>query len=193
MRMFTNTMATPHKKGFEESIAIPEGVEISNQGNTWKVKGRSGEVEKVLIAPSVTVTKQGNKLSLSTSSSSRKGKRMLYTFTAHMKNMVVGAQKGFTYRLKVCSGHFPITVKVEAKHVVISNFLGEKIPRTAVIMPNVNVRVEKDMIIVTSPDKEAAGQTAASIERATNVGKRDVRIFQDGCYITEKPERGGVA
>ena len=103
--------------------------------------------------------------------------------------MIAGCQQPFVYKLKVCSGHFPITVKKEGEKIFISNFLGEKIPRVSPILPHVDVKIDKDIIIVSSSDREAAGQTAANLERATYITKRDRRVFQDGCYITEKPQR----
>ncbi|PSP31946.1 50S ribosomal protein L6, partial [Halobacteriales archaeon QH_10_67_22] len=39
-------------------------------------------------------------------------------------------------------------------------------------------------------DIEAVGQTAADIEQLTRVQDKDVRVFQDGVYITDKPNRG---
>jgi len=133
-----------------------------------------------------------NGIVVSSPSDTRKYKRMFYTFRSHLRNMLDGAQNGFHYKLKICSGHFPMTVKVEGQQVVISNFLGEKIPRRARILPQVTVKVDKDTITITSADLEAAGQTAANIEKSTNVGTRDRRVFQDGCYIIEKPGRSFI-
>jgi large subunit ribosomal protein L6 len=81
-----------------------------------------------------------------------------------------------------------MTLKVEGSKLAINNFLGEKKPRFAEILPNVNVDIKGQNITVSSPDKEAAGQTAANFEKATKVKNRDRRIFQDGIYIVEKPE-----
>jgi len=70
--------------------------------------------------------------------------------------------------------------------VVISNFLGEKIPRKANILKDVKVQLDNDILIVEGLDKEKTAQTAANIERATRITNRDRRVFQDGCYIISK-------
>ena len=43
-----------------------------------------------------------------------------------------------------------------------------------------------DRVLLTGPDVEAVGQTAANIEQATRIRGFDPRIFQDGIYITKK-------
>ena len=46
--------------------------------------------------------------------------------------------------------------------------------------------IKGDIIIVEGIDKELAGQTAARIEQSTRITNKDRRVFQDGCYITDK-------
>ena len=82
--------------------------------------------------------------------------------------------------------HFPMSVSIQGDYLVIKNFLGERKERKAKILPQVNVKIEKNIITVESSDKEKAGQTAANIERATRIRKRDRRIFQDGIWLVQK-------
>jgi large subunit ribosomal protein L6 len=180
-------MVQQKQEKMEEIIFIPEGVEATIEEKKLSLKGPSGTVEKLFANPLIMLTKKDNTISLSAPSTVRNYKKMLFTYRAHINNMVKGTQEKFVYTLKICSGHFPMTVKVEEDKIIITNFLGEKIPRISKILPNVEVKVDKDIITVTSPDREAAGQTAANLEKATHITNRDRRVFQDGCYIIEKP------
>ena len=71
--------------------------------------------------------------------------------------------------------------------VVIGNFLGERQSRSANIISGVNVKVDKDVILITGIDREKVGQVGANIEKATKITGFDRRVFQDGCYIIKKP------
>ena len=119
----------------------------------------------------------------------KKEKTMIGTYSAHIKNLLAGVKSGFDYKLKICSGHFPMTVAVEKNKVMINNFMGEKVPRSARIFLGVDVKVEGDTITVSGFDREKVGQSAANIELATRRPGFDKRIFQDGCYIVSKSGR----
>ena len=170
-------------------LQIPEGVTIVVEGNAVTVKGDKGEASRRLADPLITIKQAEGNLVLQSKENTKKNKRVVNTFKAHMLNLFTGVTAGFTYKLKVCSGHFPMTVKQEGEKIVISNFLGEKVPRVARIMPNTQVKIEKETITVEATNIEDAGQTAANLERATKIKNRDRRVFQDGIYITQKPER----
>ena len=107
---------------------------------------------------------------------------------AHLKNIFLGLNERFVYELEVCNVHFPMTVKVDGSKLIINNFLGEKVPRVAQIVSGVEVKIEGSKIKLMSVDIEKAGQTAANIEKASTVRNKDRRIFQDGIFITKKPE-----
>ncbi|MEK6936756.1 MAG: 50S ribosomal protein L6 [Nanoarchaeota archaeon] len=173
------------KKLFEE-IEIPENVEVSLNNNILKIKGPKGEIQKNFTPLKVELTKENNNLKFSVHGLSRKSKDYLNSGVSIFDNMAKGVKDNFTYKLKICSGHFPMSVSVEKNKVIIKNFLGEKVPRTANIIENVNVKVNGDIIVVESLDKEKAGQVSANIEIATKIRKKDRRVFQDGCFIIEK-------
>jgi large subunit ribosomal protein L6 len=182
-------MSEKKGQGISIDVQLPEGITSTLTESVLSLKGQNGEISRDFFSPLVKVTLNGNIVSLSTRSPKRNFKKILNTLNAHVNNMIRGVNEGFTYELKICSGHFPMTVKKEGEEVVISNFLGEKIPRKSKIIQGVNLEVKGDMIIVKSPDREKAGQTAANLEKATFIKKRDRRIFQDGCYIVSKPTK----
>ena len=111
------------------------------------------------------------------------------TLAAHINNMIKGVQHKFEYKLKVCFSHFPITIEIKENEANIKNFLGEKTPRKAKILDDVEVKIDKDIVEIISNNRESAGQTAANFEKATWIRMRDRRIFQDGIFITHKPGR----
>jgi len=102
--------------------------------------------------------------------------------------MITGVTKGFTYKLKIVFSHFPISVKVQGDKILIENFTGEKTPRIAKIVGTAKVTVKGDDVIVQGINIEDVGQTAANIEQATKIKKKDPRIFLDGIYIYERKE-----
>ncbi|MGB9577463.1 MAG: 50S ribosomal protein L6, partial [Candidatus Norongarragalinales archaeon] len=100
------------------------------------------------------------------------------------RNMIKGCTEEYSKKLQVVYAHFPITIEVKGSQVNIKNFLGEKVPRTAKIVGDTKVSVAGQEITVSGHDKEAVGQTASNLVRATRIAKKDVRIFQDGIYYS---------
>jgi len=176
------------KKQYSESISVPEGIQCELKGNEISCKKDSTEMSKVISVPNISVKVKDNAVFFECSSGNKKDYKTIVSLIAHMKNFFAGLSNKFVYRLESANVHFPMTLKVEGQKLIINNFLGEKKPRYAVILPGVDVEIKGAKITITSSDKEAAGQTAANFEKATKVRNRDRRIFQDGIYITEKPE-----
>ncbi len=98
-----------------------------------------------------------------------------------------GVTEGYVAELKAVFAHFPITIKQNENVIEIQNFLGEKVPRKGKIHGDAQVKIQKDIVTIEGINKEDVGQTAANIELATRVKNRDIRVFQDGVYITKKP------
>ena len=174
------------KREIFEFVEIPEGVEVNVEKNLVTAKGPEGSFEKKINLSGLEVTKEENKLKIGCKKSTKKEKKMIFTTAAHIRNMVAGVSKKFEYQLKICFSHFPITAEVHGDEMIIKNFLGERSDRKTSLPKGAEVKVNKDMITITSVDKEVAGQAAANIERATKVGKRDRRVFQDGIFLINK-------
>jgi len=178
----------PLSKEVKQTIVIPEGVQFEVDKKTYTFKGPRGEVKKILFSPIVQISKEENKIVLNSNvlKPTKREKCMINTFKSHIKNLIKGVQEGFTYKLKICSSHFPMTVTADKEKLTVKNFLGEKVPRVAKIVDGSTVKIDGEDITVESPDVEKAGQTAANIEKSTRITNKDRRKFQDGIYITEK-------
>jgi large subunit ribosomal protein L6 len=167
-------------------VKIPEGVKVEIQGGKVKVSGEKGEVERSFVEKGIKIELVGEKIVISSESERKKFRALVGTIAAHIKNMIEGVTKGFTYRLRVVYTHFPVTVRVEGDKVLIQNFLGERVPRVARIVGKTQVKVEGSDLIVTGTNVEEVGQTAANIEQACRIVGYDRRKFLDGCYIISK-------
>ncbi|PJE81170.1 50S ribosomal protein L6 [Candidatus Pacearchaeota archaeon CG10_big_fil_rev_8_21_14_0_10_32_42] len=174
------------KKDLSKHLVVPGGINVSLDGTFLKVKGPEGELTKDLKMGKVDLSFKENKIILERKNATKNEKKIMNTNYSHIQNMIRGVQKKFEYHLKVCYVHFPFTLKMEGKKVMVKNFLGEKVDRVVDVPEGVEVELKKEIIIVRSPDKYLAGQASANFEAATRVRGRDRRIFQDGIYITEK-------
>lgn len=173
-------------KRLEAVIPIPEECELKHEDRDLTVKGPKGEILRHLVDIHMDVKIEPTQITISYKSSGKKQKAQLFTARAHIKNMIKGVQEGYEYKLKICSGHFPMNVSLKGNKLEIKNFIGEKVPRTLTIKDGAKVEIKGDTIEVTGINKELVGQTAASIEKLTKRPGFDKRIFQDGIYITEK-------
>ncbi len=171
-------------------IALTEGVSSSMSGDDVTLRSDAKSLTREFRHRKVSVIDSGDSLQVVCSLPRRKDKAIAGTWAAHLRNMVKGVDEGFTYRLKVVYSHFPMTLAVQGEVMLITNLFGEKVPRRAALPwspAEVEVKVEnKTDVIVSGADIEKVGQTAANIERACRIRRRDRRVFQDGIYIVEK-------
>ncbi len=174
---------------YTEDIELPEGVTASFAENTLVVKSGKNDMTMVIADPLLKVAVEGKSVLVSVARLRQKEKKVLKTTASHIQNMIKGVTKGHHYELKICSGHFPMSVAVANNELVIKNFIGEKVPRRLKLRPGAEVKVEGDIITVQSVSKNLAGQTAAEIEQLTRRPGFDERVFQDGIYITKKSRK----
>ncbi len=174
------------KIDIDTEVELPAGVSASFANNVLHVTGPKGDASKKIGDPSIKIKIEGNKVVMKAFRGTKRQKRVMNTFEAHIDNLISGVQSPFRYMLKICSGHFPMNVSVSGEQLIIKNFLGEKSPRTLKLKKGVNVKVEGDKIVIESCDKDLAGQMASDIELLTAKRNRDLRVFQDGIYMIEK-------
>ena len=170
----------------EEEVKVPEGLTIKYDHGIYTVKGPKGEVQKNMLHPRLQVNLEGNKVLFKVKKATKREVKIVNTYKAHLKNMFRGVQEAHVYKLKICSGHFTMNVAVKGERFEINNFIGEKVPRVLKLRRGASVKIDGDIVIVESVNKELAGQTAASIEQLTRRPGFDTRIFQDGIFIIEK-------
>ena len=175
------------KTVFNEKIELPEGITGSIKDNFLTLNGpESRENNKDFNNPLIKLDVDGNKILLTTTKATKREKKVLGTFKAHIKNMIRGVQKGHVYKLKICSSHFPMSVSINNNELIVKNFFGEKHPRVLKLKEGAETKLEGDLIVIKSPNKEIAGQIAGDIEQLTKITNKDRRVFQDGIYIIEK-------
>jgi large subunit ribosomal protein L6 len=170
------------------TIPVPDGVTVSIKEKKVTVKGAKATLTRDFSYAPISLDVNGNKVQLSAQWPRKKESAMVGTIESHIKNMITGVTKGYTYKLKIVFSHFPITVKIQDKSVLVENFTGERRARRAKILGDVKVRLEGDDIIIQGANLEDVSQTAANIETMTRVTNKDPRVFLDGLFVFERNE-----
>lgn len=173
-------------------IDIPDDVSAEIDHLDLTVEGPNGSVTRRLWFPDIEVTVEDGTVVIASEAEDAKTNATVGTFESHVTNMIHGVTEGWEYKMEVFYAHFPMQVDVEGDEVVIENFLGEKAARRTPIRGDTDVQIDGEEVTLTGSDIEAVGQTAADIEQLTQVTDKDTRVFQDGVYIVEKPQRGGA-
>jgi len=169
-------------------VEIPEGVEVKVEGRLVTVKGEKGILTRDFSHAPLSIRLEEGKVVTQANWPRKREAALVGTISSHIQNMITGVTKGFTYKLKIVFSHFPISVKVHENKVAIENFTGERSARIADIMGDTEVIVKGEDVIVQGLYIEDVSQTAANIERATKVKRKDPRVFLDGIYVYEKHE-----
>jgi large subunit ribosomal protein L6 len=172
------------RKDVTETAEIPEGMEAVLEDKTLTIKKGENELKRKFSG--FEIKKEGKNIVLHYPAATKKTKKLIKTAVAHIRNMISGLGEKYVYKLQVCFVHFPISVELKQGELLIKNFLGEKVPRKAKLLAGAEVKLDKDIITVSSFDKDIAGQTAANIETASRIRNRDRRVFQDGLFIIQK-------
>ncbi len=167
-------------------VEFPQGVAGSLEGGRLTVNGPNGELQRDFTNPKIAISMEGNAVVLKVKKFTKREKTMRGTFISLINNMIEGVTRSHEYRLKICSGHFPMNVTFGNNRLQVKNYLGEKVPRIVDIGSDVGLKIEGDLIVISGIDKQKVSQAAASVEQLTKRSGFDKRIFQDGIYIVNK-------
>ena len=171
-----------------KTVQVPDDVNLSLDGKKISVKGAKGTLTRDFSFAPIAIEGEGKNVHISAKWPRKKEAALVGTIYSHIQNMITGVTKGYQYKLKIVFSHFPISVKLQDKSVLIENFTGERRPRKIGIIGSVKVKIEPDDIIVEGANLEEVSQTAANIEQSTRVRNKDPRVFLDGIYVYERNE-----
>jgi large subunit ribosomal protein L6 len=170
----------------ENFVDIPEGVAVDLENKRITVTGERGEVARDFGHVRIQLGLGVGRIRVWAVNPRKREASLVNTISTHVRNMIKGVTSGFTYRLKIVFVHFPMTVRIQGRRVAIQNFIGERRPREAAIVGGARVSVEGEDVVVQGVDIEEVGQTAANIQQATKIKRKDLRKFLDGIYVYSK-------
>ena len=167
-------------------IQIPDSVKVNLKGSMLHVQGPLGHVYKNFKKIPVVIEVNDNKILLKQTGERKKHYAILNTAKSIIQTLCSGVIDGFTIKMKVVYSHFPITVKVEGKKILIENFQGERAPRICIIRGDTTVIAKGDDVIISGPVLTDVSQTAANVQQNSKVKNKDHRVFLDGIYNYSK-------
>jgi len=140
-------------------VAVPAGVEIKLDGQTLKAKGPQGELT-LNVHPDMKVTVDGGEVRVERPSEAQRHKALHGLTRTLVHNTLEGVAKGYSKTLEIQGVGYKaeqkgnsITVTVGYSHTI------DYTPAPGVVLKCPNATT----IVVSGPDKQAVGHTAAVI------------------------------
>lgn len=166
-------------------IEIPSGVTVEIKGTTIETKGSLGSNKREINDALLKVSKKETKIMIEPvkeKGMEKKAMKTERTFHKELSNDIQGVNQYFEKKMRVVFAHFPITLEVKDGKLYIKNIIGERFPRSSVIVGTTKIEVKGQNVRVYGTSLDDVGQTAANIRKACKIRNKDSRVFQDGVY-----------
>ncbi|MBI2645218.1 50S ribosomal protein L6 [Candidatus Uhrbacteria bacterium] len=145
----------------KQPIIIPAGVDVRIADGTISVHGPKGTLVQN-IHPEITVTQEDSVLHVHVTDPEQKDHRALWgLFQRLISNMVIGVTQGFEKKLEV--NGIGYKVAISGKKLVLH--LGFSHPVDVILPDGVEGKIEKNVIVLSSIDKQLVGEIAAHIRK----------------------------
>jgi len=144
----------------KQPIELPKGVSLEILGQTIKISGPKGTLEREL-AHGLEVKVDKNLVMVSVRKSDKKHRALHGTFRALIANMVKGVSEGWSKELELVGTGY--RAEASGKDLVLS--VGYSHPVKIEAPEGINFEVEKTQITVKGIDKELVGKVAAEIRQ----------------------------
>lgn len=172
----------------KEHIAVPQGVEVTLDGQKVTIKSKKGEMT-LNLHPTVGVQYENNQLLVIQKEDTTESNMQSGTSRALLHNMVVGLDKGFEKALKLVGVGYRAAVKGKTLNLV----LGYSHPIDYELPEGVTAETPSQTdIILKSYDKALLGQVAAKVRafRAPEPYKgKGVRYADEIIHIKEAKKK----
>ncbi len=139
-------------------IAIPDKVEIAQQGNHITVKGPNGELSRALH-PAIKVTVEDKQIVVERPDDSRQARALHGLTRTLVANMVQGVTSGFTRVLDING----VGYRAELRGQYIRFDLGYSHGILVELPAGIKAEVKQTEVTLKGSDREVLGQTAAKI------------------------------
>ncbi len=143
----------------KKSIPLPKGVTVTVEGNTVKVKGPKGELQRT-VHPELSIALENNELTVSRPSDETRHKALHGLTRTLVANMVEGTSTGFRKTLELVG----VGYKAEARAYGLQLALGFSHPIEYKAPKGIKLTAPiPTQILIDGADKEMVGQVAAEI------------------------------
>lgn len=142
----------------QKQIEIPENVKILEFEKNFKVTGPKGELS-LEIPRNINIKKEDQGLKIEKLGNDKKAKSFHGLYHKLISNMIEGVSKGFEKKLDFKGVGF--RAEIDGRNLVLN--VGFSEPVRYEIPQGIEIKVEKNVIVVSGIDCQKVGQVAAEI------------------------------